>query len=99
MGLYNPVHENLVAHILHLYLYLYLYKTCIIPSMKTSSLIFGIASFCVSTSVMSPKTMKRIGKIAPVMIANTLFHQKLTKKQKQNKQQTNKRKELGRLLR
>ena len=31
----------------------------------------GFASFCVRTSVMSPKTMKRIGKIAPVMIANT----------------------------
>ena len=47
--------------------------TDMIPSMKTSSLILGIASFCVNTSVMSPKTMKRIGKIAPVIIANTLW--------------------------
>ena len=39
--------------------------------MKMSSFMKGFASFCVRTSVMSPKTMKRIGKIAPVMIANT----------------------------
>ena len=48
------------------------WPTSIIPSMKMSSFMKGFASFCVRTSVMSPKTMKRIGKIAPVMIANTL---------------------------
>ena len=49
--------------------------TWMIPSMNTSSLIKGFASLWVNTSVMSPKTMNRIGKIAPVMIANTSINQ------------------------